>query len=84
MTLLAKGRANTTAAAAASGRLQRVLYAVQLDPSRKFGSMEEQIFLTASAFQERGGLFLPVFLRSRSQSVFPTTGTPAWSAPSST
>jgi len=32
-----------------------------VDPSRKFGSMEEQAFLLASAFQERGGLFLPVF-----------------------
>ena len=37
-----------------------MLYAAHLDPSRKFGSMEEQAFLLASAFRERGGLFLPV------------------------
>jgi glycosyltransferase involved in cell wall biosynthesis len=43
--------------------LLRVLYVAQLDPSRKFGSLEEQIYLTARAFQERGGLFLPVFPR---------------------
>ncbi len=42
------------------GRLRRVLYAADLDPSRKFGSLEEQAFLLASAFRERGGLFLPV------------------------
>ena len=38
-----------------------MLYAAHLDPSRKFGSMEEQAFLLAAAFRERGGLFLPVF-----------------------
>jgi glycosyltransferase involved in cell wall biosynthesis len=42
--------------------LKRVLYAVVLDPARKFGSLEEQIFLLGRAFQERGGLFLPLFL----------------------
>ena len=48
--------------AAPPGRLRRVLFAARLDPSRKFGSLEEQAFLLASAFRERGGLFLPVFL----------------------
>jgi glycosyltransferase involved in cell wall biosynthesis len=41
--------------------LRRVLCALRLDPSRKFGSLEEQVFLMARLFQERGGLFLPVF-----------------------
>jgi glycosyltransferase involved in cell wall biosynthesis len=36
------------------------LYAAHLDPSRKFGSLEEQAFLLAAAFRDRGGLFLPV------------------------
>ena len=40
---------------------KRVLYAVDLDPSKKFGSMEEQIFLMARERSRRGGLFLPVF-----------------------
>ncbi len=48
------------AGAPPQARLGRVLYAADLDPSRKFGSMEEQAFLLASAFRERGGLFLPV------------------------
>jgi len=39
-----------------------VLYAVALDPSRKFGSLEEQIFLLGKAFAARGSLFLPLFL----------------------
>lgn len=43
------------------GRLRRVLYAVQLEAARKFGTMEEQLFLLAQAFYQRGGLFLPVF-----------------------
>jgi glycosyltransferase involved in cell wall biosynthesis len=47
--------------AVAPTKLRRVLYAVHVDPSRKFGSMEEQAFLLATAFRERGGLFLPVF-----------------------
>ncbi len=42
-------------------RLQRVLYAIALDPSRKFGSMEEQIYLLAQAFHEHGSLFVPLF-----------------------
>jgi glycosyltransferase involved in cell wall biosynthesis len=42
------------------GRLRRVLYACELEP-RKFGSLEEQVAILASAFQARGGLLLPVF-----------------------
>src|SRR5262245_26835306 len=44
-----------------SGRLQRVLYVIGLNPSLKFGSLEEQIFCLARAFKEEGGLFLPLF-----------------------
>jgi len=46
---------------AESGRLQRVLYVIGLNPSLKFGSLEEQIFCLAKAFKEEGGLFLPLF-----------------------
>lgn len=38
-----------------------MLYLTDLRPSAKFGSLEEQIFELAHAFQEQGGLFLPVF-----------------------
>ena len=62
MTALAGLPATTRAAVAPKGRLRRVLYAALLDPSRKFGSMEEQAFLLAAVFRARGGLFLPVFL----------------------
>ena len=41
--------------------LQRVMYAISLDPSRKFGSLEEQILTLAIAFRQRGGLLLPLF-----------------------
>ena len=41
--------------------LRRVLYAIGLDPSLKFGSLEEQIILLAGAFKEHGSLFLPLF-----------------------
>jgi glycosyltransferase involved in cell wall biosynthesis len=41
--------------------LRRVLYAIGLNPSLKFGSLEEQIFLLARAFKEHGSLFLPLF-----------------------
>jgi glycosyltransferase involved in cell wall biosynthesis len=61
MTALARLEADTDTAAVAPRLLLRVLYAAQVDPSRKFGSMEEQAFLLASAFRGRGGLFLPVF-----------------------
>ena len=39
----------------------RVLYVVNLDPTQKFGSLEEQIFLLATALSRQNGLFLPVF-----------------------
>lgn len=39
----------------------RVLYVVNLNPSMKFGSMEEQIFLLSVDLADRGGLLLPVF-----------------------
>src|SRR5262245_46263132 len=42
-------------------RLRRVLYVIGLNPSLKFGSMEEQIFSVARAFGEQGGLFMPLF-----------------------
>lgn len=45
----------------ALGRLSRVLYAIGLNPSLKYGSLEEQIFFLARAFQKQGGLFLPLF-----------------------
>src|SRR5579859_4441398 len=48
--------------ATADPALKRVLYAIVMDPSRKYGSLEEQIFILGRAFQERGGLFLPLFL----------------------
>jgi glycosyltransferase involved in cell wall biosynthesis len=50
------------AAPAAAASLPRVLYAIVLDPSQKFGSLEEQILLLGRAFQEGGSLFLPLFL----------------------
>lgn len=38
-----------------------MLYLTDLSPSDKFGSMEEQIFELARAFEHEGGLMLPVF-----------------------
>jgi glycosyltransferase involved in cell wall biosynthesis len=43
--------------------LKRVLFVLNLDPSGKFGSLEEQTMILARAFQKRNSLFLPVFLR---------------------
>ena len=43
-------------------RLKRVLFAIALHPSDKFGSLEAQILALARAFKERGGLFLPLFI----------------------
>jgi glycosyltransferase involved in cell wall biosynthesis len=43
-------------------RLSRVLYAIGLDPSRKLGSMEEQILMLARAFRACDGFLLPLFL----------------------
>jgi len=42
-------------------RPRRVLYAIGLNPSLKFGSLEEQIFLLARTFKEHDSLFLPLF-----------------------
>jgi glycosyltransferase involved in cell wall biosynthesis len=41
----------------------RILYLVDLNPSHKFGSLEEQIFLMASELSRQGGLLLPAFTR---------------------
>src|SRR5262245_49267554 len=43
------------------GRLSRVLYVISLDPSRQFGSLEEQIVLLAQAFRDESGHLLPLF-----------------------
>lgn len=51
-----------TKTAPSAARLQRVLYAIALDPDQKFGTLEEQICLLGQAFQAQGGLFLPLFL----------------------
>jgi glycosyltransferase involved in cell wall biosynthesis len=42
--------------------LMRVLCPVALGPQSKFGSIEEQTFWIARAFQRQGGLFLPLFM----------------------
>jgi glycosyltransferase involved in cell wall biosynthesis len=42
--------------------LPRVLYAVALDPTLKFGSLEEQIIRLARAFELNDGLFYPLFI----------------------
>jgi glycosyltransferase involved in cell wall biosynthesis len=52
----------TPPAGGTRARLRRVLFAAFLDPSQKFGTLEEQICLQARAFRERGSLFLPLFL----------------------
>jgi glycosyltransferase involved in cell wall biosynthesis len=46
-----------------SGRssLPRVLYIVNLNPSEKFGSLEEQIVFLSQAFQEQGSRLIPLF-----------------------
>ena len=43
------------------GRLGRTLYVIGLNPSLKYGSLEEQIFFLARAFQKEESLFLPLF-----------------------
>lgn len=45
-----------------SHRLRRVLFVVNLNPS-KFGSLEEQIFILAQTFKRQQSLFVPVFVR---------------------
>lgn len=49
-------------AARGQGTLPRVLYAVVLEPGRKFGTLEEQMVLLSQAFQAEGSSFLPLFL----------------------
>jgi glycosyltransferase involved in cell wall biosynthesis len=44
-----------------SSDLPRVLYAAQIDASRKFGSFEEQTLSLGRALRERSGVFVPVF-----------------------
>lgn len=46
----------------------RVLYLVNLNPSMKFGSLEEQIFLLSEGLANRGGLLVPVFSREPNES----------------
>ncbi|SLM49651.1 putative Glycosyl transferase group 1 [Nitrospira japonica] len=46
----------------------RVLYLVNLNPSMKFGSLEEQIFLLSEGLSNRGGLLVPVFSRDPNES----------------
>ena len=48
-------------------RLERVLYAYRLDPSQKYGSLEEQIFELARAMRARGGFLLPLFIAPMSR-----------------
>lgn len=54
--------ADATASGARTDRLPRVMYAIAMSASTKFGSLEEQMFAMAQEFRARGGLFLPVFL----------------------
>src|SRR5713101_9731848 len=44
-----------------TGALKRALYVIALDPSKQFGSLEEQILVQACAFRDRQSLFLPLF-----------------------
>ncbi|BFU97078.1 MAG: putative Glycosyl transferase group 1 [Nitrospira sp.] len=46
----------------------RVLYVINLNPSMKFGSLEEQIFLLSEGLANRGGLLVPVFSREPDES----------------
>ena len=48
---------------ATAERLKRVLFALNLDPAGKFGSIEEQVLTLARSFKEQGGMFLPVYVR---------------------
>lgn len=44
-------------------RLPRVLMAIDLDPSQKFGTLEEQVLTLARAFRDRDSRFLPLYRR---------------------
>jgi glycosyltransferase involved in cell wall biosynthesis len=48
---------------AATRRLCRVLSVLALDPTRKFGSLEEQALILAREFKMRGGTYVPAFTR---------------------
>ncbi|PWT72931.1 MAG: hypothetical protein C5B60_08860 [Chloroflexi bacterium] len=59
-------------------RLRRVLFVVNLNPT-KFGSLEEQIFILAHTFKRRHSLFVPVFvrpLREKNESAYQKAGLP--------
>jgi glycosyltransferase involved in cell wall biosynthesis len=58
--------AESTSGQAPENRLRRVLYAIVLDPSHKFGSLEEQIMIQARAFRARDSLFMPLFITDTS------------------
>jgi glycosyltransferase involved in cell wall biosynthesis len=49
--------------------LPRVLYALVLDPDKKFGSMEEQIVVLAQRFHQEHSLFLPLFISNPASDV---------------
>lgn len=61
-----------------SNRLRRVLFVVNLDPT-KFGSLEEQIYLLAHTFKKHQSLFVPVFVRrmkEKDESAYQNAGLP--------
>jgi glycosyltransferase involved in cell wall biosynthesis len=58
---LEAGRA-PDACAQGAVRLKRVLFALDLDPAGKFGSLEEQVLALARSFRARDSLFLPVYV----------------------
>lgn len=47
---------------ARTGRLRRVLFAIDLNPTRKFGSLEEQILLLTLEARRQGGVCVPLFI----------------------
>ncbi|MGE0553642.1 MAG: hypothetical protein AB7R55_09465, partial [Gemmatimonadales bacterium] len=55
------GRATMTTA---NRRLPNVLYAIALDPTDKFGSLEEQALILAERFQRLGSAFVPLYLHA--------------------
>ncbi len=42
--------------------LPRVLCALHLNPTQKFGTLEEQLVFLSEAFRREGGVFLPLFM----------------------
>src|SRR5215472_1541198 len=64
--------------ASSSHRLRRVLFVVNLNPT-KFGSLEEQIFILAKTFKRHQSLFIPVFaraLREKDECAYQDAGLP--------